>query len=316
MLPFQKINHFPGSFNLGKKNQLGKNLSKMKQKHPQDYDFFPKTWLLPYQYEELRNYYEKQKPKKPVLIVKPEAGSQGKGICIIKSIQKLTNDQHVVVQEYIKNPYLIEGLKFDFRVYVLLRSVNPLKIFLYREGLARFATVKYQKPKRSNVKNLCMHLTNYAINKLNENFQFNKDAFQDNIGHKRSLSSVLKLLSDKEVDVDKLLVQIKQIINKTMCSVQPYLSHLYNSSQLKSENNQMCFEIFGFDIMLDQFMKPFLLEVNHTPSFTTDTPLDYNIKHCLIMDTLILINTRYKDKKQQVQIYIFIFINLFNKKVF
>ena len=48
MLPFQKINHFPGSYNLGKKNYLGKNLTKMRQKFPADYDFCPRTWLLPY----------------------------------------------------------------------------------------------------------------------------------------------------------------------------------------------------------------------------------------------------------------------------
>ena len=52
----------------------------------------------------------------------------------------------------------------------------------------------------------------------------------------------------------------------------------------------MCFEIFGFDIILDSELKPWLLEVNHTPSFSVDTPLDFQIKKSLILDTLILIN--------------------------
>lgn len=60
----------------------------------------------------------------------------------------------------------------------------------------------------------------------------------------------------------------------------------------------MSFEIFGFDILLDENLKPYLLEVNHTPSFTTDTPLDYQIKRNLILDTLILINMKWKTKKQ------------------
>jgi tubulin polyglutamylase TTLL6/13 len=59
---------------------------------------------------------------------------------------------------------------------------------------------------------------------------------------------------------------------------------------LKEENNEMSFELFGFDIFLDENMKPWLLEVNHTPSFTTDTPLDYHIKKSLILDTLIMQN--------------------------
>jgi len=44
-------------------------------------------------------------------------------------------------------------------------------------------------------------------------------------------------------------------------------------------------------------MKPWLLEVNHTPSFTADTPLDENIKSCLITDTLILENVMWKTRK-------------------
>lgn len=58
----------------------------------------------------------------------------------------------------------------------------------------------------------------------------------------------------------------------------------------------MCFEILGFDIFLDNKLKPHLLEVNHTPSFTTDTPLDSHIKKCLIRDTLRLMNINTKTK--------------------
>jgi len=68
---------------------------------------------------------------------------------------------------------LIDGLKFDLRVYVLITSVTPLRIFIYHEGLARFATSEYVPPVGSNLGNLYMHLTNYAINKDSENFQQN-----------------------------------------------------------------------------------------------------------------------------------------------
>lgn len=78
-----------------------------------------------------------------------------------------------MIQEYIKNPFLIDGLKFDFRIYVLIKSVCPLKIFMYPEGLTRFATVKYAKPNKKNCGNFTMHLTNYAVNKKNPNFVFN-----------------------------------------------------------------------------------------------------------------------------------------------
>jgi tubulin polyglutamylase TTLL6/13 len=47
-----------------------------------------------------------------------------------------------------------------------------------------------------------------------------------------------------------------------------------------------CFEILGFDVLIDEKLKPWLVEVNHAPSFSTDTPLDFKIKKDVIADTL------------------------------
>ena len=78
---------------------------------------------------------------------------------------------------------MIQELKFDLRLYVLLKSVSPLKIFLYKEGLARFSTVKYEKPSGSNAGDMFMHLTNYAINKTNPNFVFSYKGVKDSVGN-------------------------------------------------------------------------------------------------------------------------------------
>lgn len=58
----------------------------------------------------------------------------------------------------------------------------------------------------------------------------------------------------------------------------------------------MCFHILGMDIMLNNKGDPFVIEVNHTPSFSTDTPLDHKIKFDLIRDTLVLMNINVKKK--------------------
>ena len=76
----------------------------------------------------------------------------------------------MICSQYLGNPMLIDDYKFDLRVYVLITSVTPLRIFLYHEGLARFATSAYVSPVGSNLNNLYMHLTNYAINKDSDNF--------------------------------------------------------------------------------------------------------------------------------------------------
>lgn len=89
-------------------------------------------------------------------------------------------------------PYLIDGLKFDLRIYVLVAGIDPLRIFVYEEGLARFATEEYRPPRSENLDNKFMHLTNYAINKESPNFVFNDSVGNMDVGHKRSLSSIYK----------------------------------------------------------------------------------------------------------------------------
>ena len=99
-------------------------------------------------------------------------------------------------------PYLIDGLKFDLRVYALIYGVDPLRVFVFQEGLARFATEEYVGPTNANLDNLFMHLTNYAINKNSENFVFNEDQDDDSSGHKRSLTAVLDHIRENEPDFD------------------------------------------------------------------------------------------------------------------
>jgi len=77
---------------------------------------------------------------------------------------------------------------------------------------------------------------------------------------------------------------------KTIISVQPHLARCYRQCQPKPENNKMCFEVLGFDVLIDADLKPWILEVNHTPSFHVDTPLDMQVKRNLILDTLTLVN--------------------------
>ena len=120
--------------------------------------------------------------------------SQGKGIFLTRKIQDIDRTQHCVVQRYISKPYLIEGLKFDLRIYVLVVSVDPLEVYIYKEGLGRFATEQYIMPNKDNMEDVCMHLTNYAINKDSEKFVFNSDENDMSKGHKRSLTSVYSTL--------------------------------------------------------------------------------------------------------------------------
>lgn len=180
-----------------------------------------------------------------------------------------------------------------------------MRIYLYNEGLARFATesiasvdAEYIAPNRENIEMVCMHLTNYAINKSNQNFVYNESAEQMDTGHKRSLTSVIRTLKERGYDTDSLWQQIKDMIIKTFLSAQPVLAHHYKSCQPDNYANNMCFEVLGLDVMLDESFKPYLLEVNYTPSFSTDTPLDKLIKKNVIRDCLTLMNITHRTKTE------------------
>lgn len=152
-------------------------------------------------------------------IVKPEASCQGRGIFLTRSLDDVNAYDHYVIQRYLHKPFLIDNLKFDLRIYVFLCGVDPLRIYMHREGLSRFATEEYIPPNNNNLGNLFMHLTNYAINKNSSKFVFNKSDEDDSVGHKRSLAYVYRLLDELGHDSKKVQRDIKQTIIKTICAV-------------------------------------------------------------------------------------------------
>lgn len=74
----------------------------------------------------------------------------------------------------MKNPLLIDGLKFDLRIYVLLSGCEPLRLYIYQQGLVRLATRAYQAPNAQNLHENYIHLTNYSLNKTNPDYVYNK----------------------------------------------------------------------------------------------------------------------------------------------
>lgn len=280
---YQRVNHFPGSTELTRKDRMWKHLAEIAQSFGKDsFGFVPETFVLPEQIEEFLSIFNRTKH---LWIVKPSASSRGRGIFILRDIDELPLDEVSVVSRYVDKPLLIQGLKFDLRVYVLVTSFEPLRAYVYREGLTRFASSPYST-EEEHLQDAYRHLTNYSINKSAENFVENQEVKADNVGHKWSLSALNKHLKCVGIDVELMWTRILDLILKTLLAVEPVIGTKLRKTASHRTN---CFELYGFDVLVDERLKPWLLEVNLSPSMQADSPLDWQVKSSLLCDTFNLV---------------------------
>ncbi|KAK2843603.1 hypothetical protein Q7C36_011818 [Tachysurus vachellii] len=280
---FQKVNHFPRSNELTRKDRLYKNIQRLQQAHGfHNFHIVPQTFVLPAEYQDFCNAFSKDKGP---WIIKPVASSRGRGIYLVSSPSQISLDENTLVSRYISNPLLIDDFKFDVRLYVLVTSYDPIIIYVYEEGLTRFATVKYDHAVK-NIKNQFMHLTNYSVNKKSSDYVSCDDPEVEDYGNKWSMSAMLRYLKEEGKDTTLLMGQIEDLIIKAVLSAELQIA---TACKMFVPHRNNCFELYGFDVLIDSNLKPWLLEVNLSPSLACDTPLDLKIKASMISDMFSLV---------------------------
>nr|XP_021398464.1 tubulin polyglutamylase TTLL5 [Lonchura striata domestica] len=289
----QKVNHFPRSYELTRKDRLYKNVCRMQVTHGfKTFHILPQTFILPTEYQDFCNTYSKDRGP---WIVKPVASSRGRGVYLINNPNQIVVEENILVSRYISNPLLIDDFKFDVRLYVLVTSYDPLVVYLYEEGLARFATVRYDQASK-NIKNQFMHLTNYSVNKKSGDYVSCDDPEVEDYGNKWSMSAVLRYLKQEGRDTAALMANVEDLIIKTLVSAE-----LSIASACKSflSHRGSCFELYGFDVLIDDTLKPWLLEVNLSPSLACDAPLDLKVKASMLSDMFTLVGFVCQDPGQR-----------------
>lgn len=304
---WQRTNHFPSMYLLCRKGHLGTTLGRLRHKLPTHFTFYPRTWSMRSERLQFTQYMTAVRQRRILkyFIMKPNSGCQGRGIIVARDPLTALDDHaldNYIVQEYVHRPLLLEGKKFDLRVYVLLTSIRNPSIFIFNDGLVRICTEPYEAPTEENVKNACKHLTNYAVNKRSADYVFNTDVARMDVGNKRNFSFLNRWLEESGHSASELWRQVGIIIVKTILAAQPSIARVYDSCFPTGFNDgYCCFEVLGFDVLIDSKMRPWLMEVNHTPSFATETPLDMEIKSKLLTEVWSIIDCKPTDYEKDRQ---------------
>ncbi|KAL7296496.1 probable tubulin polyglutamylase TTLL1 isoform X1 [Trichogramma pretiosum] len=296
----QTINHFPNHYELTRKDLLVKNIKRYRKdleregnplaergEGPGKYlhlDFIPVTFVLPADYNMFVEEYRKS--PQSTWIMKPCGKSQGAGIFLINKLSKLKKwsrearnpfnpnltKESYVISRYIDNPLLIGGKKFDLRLYVLITSFRPLKAYLFKLGFCRFCTVKYDTSIQE-LDNMYVHLTNVSVQKHGEEY----NSLHGGKLSVQNLRLYLESTRGKAV-TEKLFANISWCIVHSLKAVAPVMA-----------NDRHCFECYGYDIIIDNKLKPWLIEVNASPSLTSTTVNDRILKYKLIDNIVSLV---------------------------
>ena len=281
------------------------------------YNFVPPTFQFPSNKDMQRFQEYSKKHPNATFIAKPQVGAQGDSIVLFKQLRELPyalEGRDIVVQRYLDKPLLLDGIKFDLRVYVVVTGFNPIQAYICDEGLARFCTARYEAPTKSNYKKAFMHLTNYSINKTNEDYVHPgaEEILVENNATKRTLSSLYSTLRAAGIDDEEVKESIAYTCTKIMEMYCPLIEQQTTAMSNQLDVVGKPFQILGLDLLIDENLKAWVLEVNDHPSLNiyfdstcgmegfhpTDDDIcevDLFVKSRLVKDTITLCKKKRVD---------------------
>ncbi|MEM9529785.1 MAG: PqqD family peptide modification chaperone [Pseudomonadota bacterium] len=284
----QRISCYPDSRPLTNKCVLNDTLTKARRRvasrHASNpYDFLPLGYVLPRDYDKL--VVQGAREPDSIWIAKPSVLSGGRGIRLTNDAAALEPTPDTIVQRYLAAPHLLNSRKYTLRFFVLLTHLDPLVIYRYREGLVKFTTRPFTTAADS-LDDHFVHLTNPDVLK-------NDSETPDEL-ERISHSLYRQRLRDQGINDDALWSAIDRLIILTfMAARDPMLAY----GQQQSISTERSFQLFGLDVLIDEQLKPWLLECNFSPSLDVDAEagsrwadLERSIKTSVIRDTVSIVS--------------------------
>lgn len=191
----------------------------------------------------------------------------------VKNIRSLVKElQDVIIQKYEDRPCLYKGKKFDLRVYMVISCTKPYLV-LYNDGYCRISLNDFNLEDYNTKEGKITHMTNNSVQKKHPEY---KDRKEDTIIDMQTLKKYLvdqgTVASEEEYDT-KVTNRIKEIMRLMFLQIKDRLDRTYG-----------CFELLGWDFLLDENLNPLLIEININPALFTDTLTQKRIIPRLIRD--------------------------------
>ena len=289
---YQKINMYFNYKDYSSKSLLYNNYVEMQKSFPLEYNYMLETFSFPENKDIIINKFKNYSyDKDDVWLLKPKLSSAGIGIKIFKNYKDIK--ENYIITKYLTNPHIIKGVKYDLRFHGLITSVKPLILYLYEEGLARLATEKYDY---NNQTNEFAYLTNMHVNIKNKKkfiYPQNNSNIEDS--HFWNLETLRKYYTKKNINYDEIYDQVKDIFIKMMFTVRQKI--IKNIEEFGLTNSNF-YHLIGFDIILDENLKPYLLEANRKAGFRDDNDAEKHFTFNLIIDTINLVGIKRINNKE------------------
>ncbi|TDO10582.1 PqqD family peptide modification chaperone [Halomonas ventosae] len=288
--PTRKMNHFPGNAALTVKSRLHDSLATLRERiresHGADHDlvrrlaFFPRAYVMPGDYHALQEAAQADPGQRWIL--KPTNASKGKGVQVLQDVAEAPLARDWLVQEYLANPHTIRGHKYVLRLYVLITSLAPLRVYLYRQGFAKLASEPWDP---EDADNPYSQLTNPDINALNSHAEAPVE-FID-------LERYRAWLRDQGHDDEALFARIEDLVALTTISA---VDAMRARTAEAGADPRGCYELLGLDCLVDDTLKPWILECNLSPSLgicaapETGGRVEEAVKGGLVHDMVALVD--------------------------
>ncbi len=227
-----------------------------------DHGRFPETFVLPQQRDALAEFAARHKPNL-IMIAKPRQGTGGQGITITGDVGAIIDRTDIVVQRYLDRPYLVDGRKGHARIYGLVCSAQPLRAYLYSEGIIRFAPERYDA-RPEQWANRAVHITNTALHRGHKALTISDDPSQENVGNIWSLTALLRRMTEDGLDGDATFGKITTLVEwfVRMLASEGLFAHQAQSGPARAFTPKL----FGLDVLIDDSGNPWLLEMQVKPA--------------------------------------------------